>query len=246
MRLRDHLKFEFFFPERDAYRERIGAELERLDPDWETADGREVLCGAPLLVRPPGAAVVRRRAAGGGRAPRRARPPQARGRGRLPDRVRRGRASRCCCRAGCTGRSRCRGSCSPPRCSWPRNLDLVDPGREELARRRQEWAAQVRDVVAPRRRHRRARRRGAAGERGSGTVSVDDVPGTRAGTWTEEQLLADVEAAPAGPAGRRVLRLRRHGDRRLLAGRLRPAPPAVAARARRPTWGSCCSPACAG
>jgi glycerol-3-phosphate O-acyltransferase len=27
------------------------------------------------------------------------------------------------------------------------NLDLVDPGREELARRRQEWAAQVRDVV---------------------------------------------------------------------------------------------------
>jgi glycerol-3-phosphate O-acyltransferase len=28
-----------------------------------------------------------------------------------------------------------------------RNLDLVDPGREELARRRQDWAAQVRDVV---------------------------------------------------------------------------------------------------
>jgi len=27
------------------------------------------------------------------------------------------------------------------------NLDLVDPGREELARRRQEWAAQVRGVV---------------------------------------------------------------------------------------------------
>jgi glycerol-3-phosphate O-acyltransferase len=27
------------------------------------------------------------------------------------------------------------------------NLDLVDPGREELARRRQEWAVQVRDVV---------------------------------------------------------------------------------------------------
>ena len=50
IRLRDQLKFEFFFPERDAYRERIGAELERLDPDWATADGREVLCGAPLLV----------------------------------------------------------------------------------------------------------------------------------------------------------------------------------------------------
>jgi glycerol-3-phosphate O-acyltransferase len=28
------------------------------------------------------------------------------------------------------------------------NLDLVDPGREELARRRQEWAGQLRDVAA--------------------------------------------------------------------------------------------------
>jgi glycerol-3-phosphate O-acyltransferase len=27
------------------------------------------------------------------------------------------------------------------------NLDLVDPGRDDVARRRQEWAAQVRDVV---------------------------------------------------------------------------------------------------
>ena len=50
MRLRDLLKFEFFFPERDAYRQQIAAELERLDPDWETADGRDVLCRAPLLV----------------------------------------------------------------------------------------------------------------------------------------------------------------------------------------------------
>src|SRR3954447_19894116 len=31
MRLRDLLKFEFFFPERDAYRQRLTAELERLD-----------------------------------------------------------------------------------------------------------------------------------------------------------------------------------------------------------------------
>ena len=28
------------------------------------------------------------------------------------------------------------------------NLDLVDPGREELARRRQDWAHEMRDVVA--------------------------------------------------------------------------------------------------
>src|SRR3954453_5246677 len=50
MRLRDLLKFEFFFPERDAYRERLTTERERLDPQWETADGRDVLCRAPLLV----------------------------------------------------------------------------------------------------------------------------------------------------------------------------------------------------
>src|SRR3954452_13654182 len=50
MRLRDLLKFEFFFPERDAYRQRLTAELERLDPHWENADGRDVLCRAPMLV----------------------------------------------------------------------------------------------------------------------------------------------------------------------------------------------------
>ena len=149
-----------------------------------------------------------------------------------------GSGSRCCCRAGCTGPSRCRGSCSPralqlaaqprpgrpgPRGAGPPPAGVGRPG----ARRRR-----------PGRGHRRAGRRGAAGERGSGAVSVG--PGTGheppgPGEWTEEQLLADVEAGPRGPAGRRVLRLRRHGDRRLLARRLRPAPPAVAARdARRP------------
>ena len=50
MRLRDLLKFEFFFPDRDAYREHLSAELERLDPEWETTDGRDVLCRAPLLL----------------------------------------------------------------------------------------------------------------------------------------------------------------------------------------------------
>jgi glycerol-3-phosphate O-acyltransferase len=43
MRLRDQLKFEFFFPDKEAYRAQLSAELRRLDPGWETADGRAVL-----------------------------------------------------------------------------------------------------------------------------------------------------------------------------------------------------------
>ncbi|WP_141278718.1 glycerol-3-phosphate 1-O-acyltransferase [Pseudonocardia hydrocarbonoxydans] len=49
--LRDLLKFEFFFPDRDTFRARITAELERLDPGWETErDGRAVLARAPFLM----------------------------------------------------------------------------------------------------------------------------------------------------------------------------------------------------
>src|SRR5262245_36172117 len=51
MRLRDQLKFEFFFPDKASYREELGAELRRLHPRWETvADGRAVLERAPVLV----------------------------------------------------------------------------------------------------------------------------------------------------------------------------------------------------
>src|SRR5499427_7295837 len=51
MRLRDQLKFEFFFPDKTAYREVLQAELDRLDPGWETvADGRAVLERSGLLV----------------------------------------------------------------------------------------------------------------------------------------------------------------------------------------------------
>jgi glycerol-3-phosphate O-acyltransferase len=51
MRLRDQLKFEFFFPEKAAYRGVLQAELDRLDPGWQTvADGRAVLERADLLV----------------------------------------------------------------------------------------------------------------------------------------------------------------------------------------------------
>jgi glycerol-3-phosphate O-acyltransferase len=51
MRLRDQLKFEFFFPDKASYQEELGADLRRLHPSWETvADGRAVLERAPVLV----------------------------------------------------------------------------------------------------------------------------------------------------------------------------------------------------
>ena len=51
MRLRDQLKFEFFFPDKTAYRAVLQAELDRIDPGWETvADGRAVLEHCDLLV----------------------------------------------------------------------------------------------------------------------------------------------------------------------------------------------------
>jgi glycerol-3-phosphate O-acyltransferase len=146
MRLRDQLKFEFFFPERDAYRAQLAAELERLDPDWETADGREVLCGAPVLLAhrvlrsfvDAQLVVAERLAARDPRTPI--------GQPEFLDE--------------CSGvgrqmllQGRLHGPESLSRelfasaLSLAANLDLVDPGREDLARRRQEWAAQVRDVV---------------------------------------------------------------------------------------------------
>jgi glycerol-3-phosphate O-acyltransferase len=51
MRLRDQFKFEFFFPDKIAYRAVLQAELDRLDPGWEkVAEGRAVLEQLNLLV----------------------------------------------------------------------------------------------------------------------------------------------------------------------------------------------------
>ena len=49
-RLRDLLKFEFFFPERESHFARLSAELARMDEDWEVRDGREVLAGEGFLM----------------------------------------------------------------------------------------------------------------------------------------------------------------------------------------------------
>jgi glycerol-3-phosphate O-acyltransferase len=146
MRLRDLLKFEFFFPERDAYSQQISAELERLDPHWETADGRDVLCRAPLLLAhrvlrsfvDAQLVVAERLAARSTLTP----------------------VEESAFLAECSGvgqqmllQGRLHGPESLSRelfagaLRLAANLDLVDPAAEDLARRRQEWAAQVRDVV---------------------------------------------------------------------------------------------------
>ena len=146
MRLRDHLKFEFFFPERDAYRERIGAELERLDPDWASADGREVLCGAPLLVAhrvlrsfvDAQLVVAERLAARDPRTP----VVEADFLGECG-----GMGQQMLLQGRLHGPESLSRELFASALQLARNLDLVDPGREELARRRQDWAAQVRDVV---------------------------------------------------------------------------------------------------
>ncbi len=49
-RLRDLLKFEFFFPDRESYRTQLSAELTRLSCGWESAAGDEVLAGADFLI----------------------------------------------------------------------------------------------------------------------------------------------------------------------------------------------------
>ncbi|MEN3265534.1 1-acyl-sn-glycerol-3-phosphate acyltransferase, partial [Pseudonocardia sp.] len=50
MRLRDLLKFEFFFPDRENYRAQLSAELGKLDRSGETADGEQVLASADFLI----------------------------------------------------------------------------------------------------------------------------------------------------------------------------------------------------
>ena len=116
VRLRDLLKFEFFFPDRDTYREQLAGRAGAARPGLGDRRRRATSWrGRRLPHRPPGAAVVRRRPAGGGRAARRPRPAHARSSRRSSSTSAAGSGSRCCCRAGCTARSRCRGSCSRAR-----------------------------------------------------------------------------------------------------------------------------------
>ena len=148
MRLRDQLKFEFFFPDKASYHTELGAELERLDPGWETvADGRAVLARSELLVANrvlrsflDAQFVVAERLA--------ARPP------RQPV-VEKEFLDEC---GGVGQQMLLQGRLHGPESlsrelfssamKLAANLDLIDPGREELARSRRAFAARLRDVVS--------------------------------------------------------------------------------------------------
>src|SRR5499427_6713837 len=147
MRLRDQLKFEFFFPDRASYRAELGAELRRLHPSWETvADGRAVLERCPVLVADrvlrsflDAQLVVAERLA--------AHPPGQ----PVED-------SEFLGECGGVGRQmllqgRLHGPESLSRelfssaVKLAANLDLIDPGAPELVQRRRDFAAHLHDVV---------------------------------------------------------------------------------------------------
>jgi glycerol-3-phosphate O-acyltransferase len=147
MRLRDQLKFEFFFPDKASYRTELRAELDRLDPAWETVpDGCVVLERSELLVASrvlrsfiDAQLVVAERLA--------ARPP-----GRPVT------GSEFLDECGGVGRQmllqgRLHGPESLSRelfssaVKLAANLDLTDPGAPELVQRRHEFAAHLHDVV---------------------------------------------------------------------------------------------------
>jgi len=148
MRLRDQLKFEFFFPDKASYRAALGAELERLDPGWETvADGRAVLERSDLLVANrvlrsflDAQLVVADRLAA--RHPRH--PVEEK---EFLDECG-GVGQQMLLQGQLHGPESLSRELFSSAMKLAANLDLIDPGREELARSRQAFAARLRDVVA--------------------------------------------------------------------------------------------------
>jgi len=147
MRLRDQLKFEFFFPDKLSYRAQLSAELERLDPSWETGDGRRVLERSQLLVASrvlrsfvDAQLVVAERLAA-----------------RAADHavVEKEFLDEC---SGVGQQMLLQGVLHGPESlsrelfsgalKLAANLDLIDPGGEALAQRRRAFAGRLRDVVA--------------------------------------------------------------------------------------------------
>ncbi|MDT7707224.1 MAG: glycerol-3-phosphate O-acyltransferase [Pseudonocardiales bacterium] len=145
--LRDLLKFEFFFPDRDTYREQLTAELARLGASWESADGEATLASADFLIAHrvlrsfvDAQLVVALRLA--------ARDP------RTPV-VEKDFLDEC---GGMGQQMLLQGRLHGPESlsrelfasalKLAANRDLVDPGREELAERREVFATQLRGAVA--------------------------------------------------------------------------------------------------
>jgi glycerol-3-phosphate O-acyltransferase len=145
--LRELLKFEFFFPDRATHEAAIGAELGRLGADWDTPDGPAALAGAGFLIAhrvlrsflDTQLVVAERLAARNPRTPV----------------VEKDFLDEC---AGVGQQMLLQGRLHGPE-SLSRelfagalrlaaNLDLVDPGREELARGRRAFAERLAGAVA--------------------------------------------------------------------------------------------------
>jgi glycerol-3-phosphate O-acyltransferase len=148
MRLRDQLKFEFFFPDKASYRAQLGSELERLEPGWETTgDGRSVLEHSELLVANrvlrsflDAQLVVAERLAA--RNPRR----EIMEKDFLDECV--GVGQQMLLQGRLHGPESLSRELFSSALKLAANLDLIDPGREELAQRRHAFAVRMRDVVA--------------------------------------------------------------------------------------------------
>jgi glycerol-3-phosphate O-acyltransferase len=145
-RLRDLLKFEFFFPERETFRAELIDELRLIDPDWERRDGAELLAKSGFLIAhrvlrsflDAQLVVAEQLAARDPRSPV----------------VEKAFLAEC---AGVGQQMLLQGKLHGPESlsrelfasalKLAANRDLVDPGREELRERRAEFAAQLRDTV---------------------------------------------------------------------------------------------------
>jgi glycerol-3-phosphate O-acyltransferase len=145
-RLRDLLKFEFFFPERETFRAELVDELRLIDPDWERRDGAELLARSGFLIAHrvlrsflDAQLVIAEQLAG--------RDPRA-------PIVEKEFLAEC---AGVGQQMLLQGRLHGPESlsrelfasalKLATNRDLVDPGREELRERRAAFAAQLRDTV---------------------------------------------------------------------------------------------------
>ncbi len=231
--MRDLLKFEFFFPDRETHRAQLTAELARMGADWDTPDGEAVLLRADFLIAhrvlrsfvDAQLVVALRLAARNPRTPV----------------VEKEFLDEC---AAVGQQMLLQGRLHGPESlsrelfasalKLAANRDLVDAGREELGKRREELHRQLERVVADVRRDRRDRLRPACGwdrERQRGHV------GRATGSRRRRR-------GPAGARDRRVLRLRRHADRRLLARARSPATTCAQATSPRSTRAGCCCWAC--
>ncbi|WP_232663447.1 glycerol-3-phosphate 1-O-acyltransferase [Pseudonocardia sp. TRM90224] len=145
--LRDLLKFEFFFPDRETYRAQLTEQLRRIDTSWESTDGEEALRRTDFLIAHrvlrsflDAQLVVAERLAA--RDPRRP----------VVDKE---FLDEC---GGVGQQMLLQGRLHGPESlsrelfasalKLAANRDLVDPGRDELGQRRQAFAEQLRATVA--------------------------------------------------------------------------------------------------